>query len=62
MWQVVSAITLLQSDCDLQAAAVAPVQRQANHVALETLRLPKRLRLIILDTHEVVDHVSAARP
>jgi hypothetical protein len=24
MWQVVSAITLLQSDCDLQAAAVAP--------------------------------------
>jgi hypothetical protein len=33
-----------------------------NHVALETLRLPKRLRLIILDADEVVDHVSAARP
>jgi hypothetical protein len=33
-----------------------------NHVALETLRLPKRLHLIILDAHEVVDHVSAAHP
>jgi hypothetical protein len=63
MWQVVSAITLLQSDCDLQAAAVAPApQRQANHVVVETRRLPKRLRLIILDAHEVVDHASAAPP
>jgi hypothetical protein len=31
-------------------------------MSLETLRLPKRLRLIILDAHEVVDHVSTARP
>ena len=31
-------------------------------MSLETLRLPKRLRIIILDAHEVVDHVNTARP
>lgn len=37
----------------------ALVQRQANHVALEALRLPKRMRILILNADQVLDRSGA---